>query len=236
MLNNSQKSACLRIELAATVDWGEPFVKACYYLEGDGPLAVDCYEATERILAGLRTEYIPNVRAIAQLLSGKPPNDQSHEAWVSYARACVQPGLDYFQRQVDTSLRGSLDVFKGCRLFSPQKIHIMQPSASTIDTDLKKIPFLNTVQELNGLKEELPTYLARAADTDENFDILEWWKRNSSHLPYWSAAAKRIFLVQPSSAASERVFSLLKNSFGDQQDNALQDYVEASLMLQYNKR
>ena len=45
VLNNSQKCASLRIELAGIVDWGEPFVKACYFLEGDGPLAVDCYEA-----------------------------------------------------------------------------------------------------------------------------------------------------------------------------------------------
>ncbi len=40
--------------------------------------------------------------------------------------------------------------------------------------------------------------------------------------------------MQPSSAASERVFSILKASFEEQQDSALQDYVEASLMLQYN--
>ena len=36
-------------------------------------------------------------------------------------------------------------------------------------------------------------------------------------------------------AAAERVFSLLANCFGDQQNNALQDYVETSIMLQYNK-
>ena len=33
----------------------------------------------------------------------------------------------------------------------------------------------------------------------------------------------------------KRVFSLLRNSFGAQQDNALKDYIEASLMLQFNK-
>lgn len=70
VLNCPQMSACLRRELADIVDWGELFVKACYFVEGDGPLAVDCYEAIDRILAGLR---IPNVhvhvRAIAQKLS-----------------------------------------------------------------------------------------------------------------------------------------------------------------------
>lgn len=32
IFNDSQKLALLRIELAATIDWGEPFVKACYHL------------------------------------------------------------------------------------------------------------------------------------------------------------------------------------------------------------
>ena len=39
---------------------------------------------------------------------------------------------------------------------------------------------------------------------------------------------------QPSSSAAERVFSIINVSFHDQQDNALQDYIEASVMLQYN--
>ena len=77
-------------------------------------------------------------------------------------------------------------------------------------------------------------YLARAADTSATISPLEWWKRNASDLPNWSKAAKKILLLQPSSAAAERVFSLLQNSFGEQQDNSLQDYIECSLVLQYN--
>lgn len=38
-----------------------------------------------------------------------------------------------------------------------------------------------------------------------------------------------------SSAASERVFSIVSASFNDQQESALSDYSEASVMLQYNK-
>ena len=49
-------------------------------------------------------------------------------------------------------------------------------------------------------------------------------------------AVKKVVLIQPSSAASERIFSLLTNSFDDKQQNCLEDYVEASLMLQYNSR
>ena len=40
----------------------------------------------------------------------------------------------------------------------------------------------------------------------------------------------------PNSAAAERVFSMLKDMFGDKQLSALSDMVQAALMLRYNKR
>ena len=222
---------------ASVVPWtrGKILVKACYYLEGDGPLALDCYEIVDEVVASVATENIPNIRAIAEKLTRKPPSHPHHEQWVSYARNCVQSGLDYFVNQLTSSLKMSLAIFKGCRLFSPQKVREMKPTAQSLDESLSCIPFIDAA-EREGLKEELPTYLARVADIDKMFDQLEWWKLNSSTLPNWSTAAKKIVLVQPSSAAAERVFSLLKQSFGEQQDSSLQDYIEASLMLQFNKR
>ena len=40
---------------------------------------------------------------------------------------------------------------------------------------------------------------------------------------------KYLTLIQPSSAAAERVFSLLANSFGSKQENALGDYIKQFL-------
>ena len=74
------------------------------------------------------------------------------------------------------------------------------------------------------------------SDTDPSIDILDWWKQNELALPCWAAALRKVLLVQPSSAASERVFSLVKSSFNPQQQSSLQDYIETSLMLQYNVR
>ena len=34
----------LKLELAITIDVGEHFVKATYFLEGDSPLVLSCYE------------------------------------------------------------------------------------------------------------------------------------------------------------------------------------------------
>ena len=48
----------------------------------------------------------------------------------------------------------------------------------------------------------------------------------------WSGACKTVLLVQPSSEAAERVFSLLENYFNNRQNSSLEDYIETSLMLQ----
>ena len=42
--------------------------------------------------------------------------------------------------------------------------------------------------------------------------------------------------AEANSASCERVFARLKNLFGDEQMSALADYVQAALMLNYNKR
>ena len=98
------------------------------------------------------------------------------------------------------------------------------------------LPFLDDSTVLSNLKVELPSYLAKAFQVNSDFDILEWWKLHEAELPHWSSAVKKGLLLQPSSAASERVFSLLNNSFNDRQYNSLEDYIEASIMLQYNSR
>jgi hypothetical protein len=51
----------------------------------------------------------------------------------------------------------------------------------------------------------------------------------------WCAPAPVAALFQSSSAAAERVFSMLSWMFGEDQDAALQDYKEASLLLRYNE-
>ena len=55
--------------------------------------------------------------------------------------------------------------------------------------------------------------------------LLAWWR-----------AAMLIALVQPLSAAAERVFSLLNNLYNSQQTRTLVDGILLSLYLSYNKR
>ena len=122
IIQDSGKLTHLKVELAVTIDVGEPFVKVCYYLEGDGPLVLYCYETVDKLLAAIRTNHMPNVNATVQSLTSKPLSDSQSVKWISYTKTCVKPGLEYFNRQLSTSMKSSLQVFKGCRLFLPQKI------------------------------------------------------------------------------------------------------------------
>ena len=72
---------------------------------------------------------------------------------------------------------------------------------------------------------------------DFSTSVLKWWRDNSDDkISDWSGAARIIFAMSPNSASCERVFALLKNMFGELQLSLLADYIQAALMLAYNKR
>jgi len=49
---------------------------------------------------------VTTLKATVHLLSGnKPPTHPLHEQWVTYARASVQDGIDYFNNQLSSSLK-----------------------------------------------------------------------------------------------------------------------------------
>ena len=100
IFTDNQKHFLLQLELAVTIDYGEPFVKACYQLEGDGPLALTCYEVINRVSASIHAAHTPNVNAVVQRLSGT--NTTLSVQLCDYARTCVQPGLGYWKQQLDT--------------------------------------------------------------------------------------------------------------------------------------
>lgn len=94
----------------------------------------------------------------------------------------------------------------------------LKPDSSALD-ELLHIPFINS-NTISNLKMELPFYLAKCADISADICPLVWWRNNTSELPHWSTATSTVVLIQPTSAASERVFSLL-NNFSDKPNAAL---------------
>ena len=85
------------------------------------------------------------------------------------------------------------------------------------------------------MKAEVGAYLVEVHKVDPT-DSLEFWQvtHRLETLPAFLVAAKEAILFQPSSAAAERVFSMLAWMFQDNQESTLEDYKSTSVMLRYN--
>ena len=108
------------MELAITVDAGEPFVKATYHMEGDGPLVFSAYEEISTLRSTISNPFYPNVRAVADELAGGVPS--LNNQLINYAKACVKPAYDYFNRKFGEDLEVAVSAFKLARFFSPAKV------------------------------------------------------------------------------------------------------------------
>ena len=69
ILSGPQRLMSLKLELAATIDVVEHFVKATYFLEGDGPLVFAFYEKLSAFSQFCQAPCFPNVRAIATAIA-----------------------------------------------------------------------------------------------------------------------------------------------------------------------
>ena len=113
------------------------------------------------------------------------------------------------------------------------------PGADITDNDGRKFEIPDALPaSMAGLREEAPKV------NEHVYSIMEWWRRNTSAdlagvprfeaFPAWGRLLRKIALCCPSSAAAERVFSLLKLVLNDMTQSQLPDKVEASMLLQVN--
>ena len=183
LLEERQQCTYLQLELAAIVDCGEKFVKATYELEGDGPLALQCYEVISILNASIHTSHFPNLTAVAEKIGPASRVQQ----FIHYEKLCVTPGLDYYITNFGNDLNESVSTFKAAQLFLPRKVTETLPTAASVD-ELKAFPFLDDPTILTNLKSELSVYLATAAGVTPSTvtDAVLWWKDHSNELPHWS--------------------------------------------------
>ena len=232
ILNDSEH--ILKMELAAMIDAGKVFVKKTYVLEGDGLLSTDTYCHLQEVATTAAAAYYPNVESVARDVS--PADDDYRQQLVSHARQCIRPAITYFLRRFchqDGDIYPLVRVCKAAQLCSPHYVDQARPAHMEVDA-LKAFPALDSDETIRLLKEELPAYIVAAEDIAADTATAAWWLRQQN-LPSWKKAAKMVLTVQPSSAAAERVFSLLEAATGDQQSQLLEDNLLLAIMLQYNR-
>lgn len=208
---------------------GEVFVKATYILEGDGPLVLSCFETLQAVCNVCQNVHLPNVDAVAVATVDADPT-QNVGALEQEAKRSVQPAIEWFLRKFNVDLRDTLSAFKAAQIMCLVTVQWLRWTPANVEA-LCQFPFLDSNDVINDLITELPNYLAATQDVIMpcKEDKVKWWRQQSDNLPHWSSAVMKVLLVQPSSAAAERVFSILNASFNDSQE-------QACVMLQYNNR
>ena len=145
---------------------------------------------------------------------------------------CTRPAIHWYLRKFNVEFCDAVTVFKHTRFFDPVVAQSLKLTSEKIEA-LQHFSFLQ--ESAPQLQAELPTYLAAIKDVELTTDEqkLEWWSRQTE-VPGWSAAVSKLLVVQPSSAASERVFSLMNTFFNKQQEHTLESTIETALMLRFN--
>jgi hypothetical protein len=250
MLKEGDSRDELQWELCAVVDLGTILVNACYILEGDSLLGIRAYDIIKRILTkydeirlaanandGTFLNFMPNLRALARTYD----NDIGLFVRMStYVKNVIRPAFQYLRENLDESspdskLLNSMKLFRAFRLFNPSRSSKLLPGESVSLEHLRNYAHFQGL--VDGMYDECADYkiLAEEYPGGEKDDPTEFFEINKLRIPNWYEAFHIVSLVQPSSCAAERVFSILNLAMGDSQQQLLADLTATIVMLRYNR-
>ena len=177
----------------------------------------------------------------AAATKAQPPRTESQ--WYSYLNKLCQPVVDYFNECFEETegtdtipkLGHFLVLLKSASLFRPNTArHSSKSNAFQLLEALECYPKV-TEEIIDELKAEWDTYKAAAMRVTEEQDVLKFFKERPE-LKYFRKVACLLAVCPASSAAPERVFSLLRHLFGDRQERTLEGTTRTSCMLKWNNR
>ena len=112
-------------------------------------------------------------------------------------------GVIWFLRKFNVQLYNTVSAFKAARCMCPVNVQWLKPTQQSVEA-LRIFPFLDDDGIINGLKAELPAYLAAIEDVVINTRAkVQWWYNHKGQLPHRPSAVKKVLLVQSSWAAAE---------------------------------
>ncbi len=123
IFDNPQSCQNLRLELAALIDAGVHFVNATYYLEGDRLLIFSCYKHLSAVAQAVAVDHYPNTDAVAREIANG--NVAIHNQLMAQAKACIWPGLNFYQRKFSVQFRDTVRAFKAARFCWPVQVQAL---------------------------------------------------------------------------------------------------------------
>ena len=141
---------------------------------------------------------------------------------------------------------------KVARIFNP--LYVKSLGSPLLATDIDELSIFRfskhteLAPQIEAMKSELSAYLdllkdikpleqRRHAKTKKDlFDLQVWWREAASKIPAWAVVLRAVLTNSPNSIPPERCFSILNDSFDDDQTSSSADYIEHSIQSQYNAR
>jgi hypothetical protein len=249
------KKQLLWLQLLLYQEVGHPLYRFIYAHEGDNLVSPYVYEHMSEILEFADTvatrrslDRCPRtLAAITQIIGG---DIARRDGLVQYLCALIVPMNCRLRKTFITETAkcgGVMKIYEHLVVLRPLKVK--QLSDDQVRAHAAKladlVPWLCTAkrtkeQLVQQLVHELPLYREhirrKPPPADNADDLYDWWQAlPESDLPTWRDIYEVGVLLQPTSAAAERIFSILRCSFTSQQLAVHSDYVQATLMLRYNE-
>ena len=188
------------------------------------------------------------------------------EGWHAHTSKGISPAFDYFDDRLEDPDRArALELFVAAELFVPQFARdLADEDAFRMIEQLRLFDKLNNQNTIDGLKKgwcAFKYHACRETRARKELDILQWHydhrelERSSPQaacpacrafahtgcdceegLSQYYTSVKLLVLLQPSSAGAERVFSVLKRYFDEQQETSLTDAIRVAIFLEVNNR
>lgn len=169
------------------------------------------------------------------------------------AMSMVDGAKKYFKETFFGEMRSDVAFYKICRFMNPAWAkttdgNIPARMPQTLNADLQGLAWFDAA-DVAGMVREYPRYVQAARDSydevprerqggfDARLECIEaFWCQHKTSFPHLAKLVRYFYTFLPSSAMSERVFSMLKMAFSLLQlKHTLNDYVEGCIMLRYNK-
>lgn len=164
----------------------------------------------------------PMINYILKRISQPPPENERN-------------GKSYYGDRFE-----AVEFFRGAGLLNPRTLK--NDTAASRHERIEKLcrhPALDVDEVREGLHHELPSLLMSCNATAlpaklNDYDFLHFHWKHKKERPYCYRAVKIVAVTQPSSATVERVFSMLRAMFGDQQVQMKGDKKKLGLQYRYN--
>jgi hypothetical protein len=138
---------------------------------------------------------------------------------------------------------------KVARIFNP--LHVKGLGSPLCVSDIEELSIFRfhthpkLAPQIEKMKAELSTYLNLVKDIKpmeqrldaktkkDTFDLQAWWREAAAKVLSWAYVLRAVLTNSPNSIPPERCFSILNDTFEDDQTSSAADYIEYSMQPQY---